>query len=61
MMNKEENVENVEKGYCNFDLIDNYKTNYNDWKNHEVRLSEIDGFKRSYPLPEGVRKINILV
>ena len=52
--------DNVEKGYCNFDLIEHYKDYNDDWRKHEVRVSEIDGFKRSYPV-EGVRKINILV
>lgn len=51
----------VEKGYCNFDLIDNYKENYNEWKKQRVIMSEIDGFKRTYPPPEGIRKLNILV
>ena len=51
----------VEKGYCNFDLIDHYKVENDEWKKHQVRLNEIDGFKRTYPAPEGVRKINILV
>lgn len=57
-MSKEDRVE---KGYCNFDLIDHYRDFKDDWQKQEVRVNEIDGFKRTYPLPEGIRKINILI
>ena len=53
----------IENGYCNFDLIDQYKETANEVNSLKAntRLEYIDGFKRIYPQPEGIRKVNILV
>ena len=61
-MKVKDNSQNIiEKGYCNFDLIDHYESSPDEWKKQKIIISEIDGFKRTYPPPEGVRKLNILV
>lgn len=50
----------VVNGFCSFDFIDE-QSKENMIPENEVRMQSIDGFKHNYPIPECIRKMNILL